>query len=308
MAVIADTYAPFDAGAGANAMEDLWRKVMRNLATPGVIQDVAGSLTLHADDTGMQVKVLAGEAWIRGHWGEWTSTKILPVVASHGTLPRKDRGVVRLDTFNNRLELDVLQGAAAATPAAPSVTETSTIWECSLGVIDIPATDTSIASTQVTADPRWAGQKPIVHTIRDVSFTVAVPGGGVDADLRAVNFTPHSDCHVQYALNIITTAANGASANFAEGTNPIYGIRLKRVSDGVVLNSTDRIYRADVIDWNTPAFQGQVTTAINYAPNVTLTRNTQYQLVLYGSRTATLGANVIHITGTVTEVMMIAAA
>lgn len=154
MAVTADTYAPFDSGPGANAMEDTWRKFMRHVngGASGVLRGVTSECLAFGDNSGMQVKVSAGECWIRGHWAEFTSTKTLAIAAAHATLARIDRVILRLDTVNNRVETDVLTGTAAGSPAVPSLTQSSSVWETSLATVSVPATDTSIASNQVTDD------------------------------------------------------------------------------------------------------------------------------------------------------------
>lgn len=152
MAVLTDTYAPFDAGPGSSVMEGTWRKFMSHmmLGRSGVLKGAGLDAEVFADSTGMQVKVRTGEFWMRGHWAEVTSTKTVPLSAAHGTLARIDRIVVRVDFSDNEIELDVVAGTAAASPTAPAVTQNSSIWEVSLATIAIPAGDTSIGSTQVT--------------------------------------------------------------------------------------------------------------------------------------------------------------
>lgn len=151
MATTLETYAPFDSGAGANVTEDVWRKFMkRNQGGSGVYRGVLSDFTVFADTTGMQVKVQSGECWIEGHWGTNTSTVVLPIAAAHASLARKDRVILRASFANNRIELDVLTGTPNASPTVPSLTQNTSMWETSLAVVDVPATDTSIDSGQVT--------------------------------------------------------------------------------------------------------------------------------------------------------------
>jgi hypothetical protein len=152
MAVDFDTYGPFDAGAGANVMESTWRKMMKHMTRgrSGVLKGEGLNCEVFGDSSGMQVKVRTGEVFIRGHWGEITSTKTLPISAAHATLSRLDRVVARADFSDNNIELDVLTGTAASNPSAPAVTQDSSIWEVSLGTVSVPAADTSIGSNQVT--------------------------------------------------------------------------------------------------------------------------------------------------------------
>lgn len=154
MAVTVDAYAPFDSGPGANSMEDTWRKMMRHMLTSGAIHGITNGIEVFADSTGMQVKVKTGELWIRGHWGEITSQKTLSLAAAHATLARVDRIVARCDFVNNRIEVDVLQGANGG--SAPSVTQNASIWEVSLATVSVPGADASIDAAQVTDDREWA--------------------------------------------------------------------------------------------------------------------------------------------------------
>lgn len=151
-AVDLDTYAPFDAGAGSNVMEDVWRKMMKHVTRgrSGVLKGEGLDCEVFADSSGMQVKVRTGECWLRGHWGEITSTKTVAIAAAHATLSRVDRAVLRVDFSLNTITVDVLTGTAASNPTAPAVTQNSGVWETSLATISVPASDTNIGSNQVT--------------------------------------------------------------------------------------------------------------------------------------------------------------
>lgn len=151
-AVNFDTYAPFDAGAGSNVMEDVWRKMMKQVTRgrSGVLKGEGLDCLVFGDSSGLQVKVSTGEVWMRGHWGEVTSTKTLTITTAHATLSRIDRVVARVDFSANTIALDVLAGTAASTPTAPAVTQNSSMWEVSLATVSVPATDTNISSNQVT--------------------------------------------------------------------------------------------------------------------------------------------------------------
>jgi hypothetical protein len=162
MAVTADFMGPFDAGTGANWTEDSWRQMMRRmLPQSGIIatgQPSTAECQVFGDATGMQVKMKVGEVFIRGHYGEFTSQKTLSIATAHATLARKDRVVLRADFVNNRIEADVLTGTAAGSPTVPSLTQTTSMWETSVAVVDVPAADASIDAAQVTDDRHYASQ------------------------------------------------------------------------------------------------------------------------------------------------------
>jgi hypothetical protein len=178
-AVDFDTYGPFDAGAGANVMESTWRKMMKHMTRgrSGVLKGEGSDCLVFGDSSGMQIKVSAGEVWIRGHWGEVTSTKTVAIPAAHATLSRIDRVVARADFSDNNIELDVVQGTAASSPTAPAVTQDSSIWEVSLATVSVPAADTSIGSNQVTDNRFYANfvgaryYNTVAETMSNASMT-----------------------------------------------------------------------------------------------------------------------------------------
>lgn len=303
MPVTADTYAPFDSGPGANSMADSWRKFMKGLGSAGVIQDSLLECEVYADSSGLQVKMKPGECWIRGHWAEFVTEKTHPIatpVPSAGQ-ERKDLVVLRCRFNQSKIELDVLQGfqASIGNAVPPAVTENSTLWEIPLAIVTVAAGVVSIAPTAVADNRRYMGQKPLVHRVRSTGLTLAVPPA--EGDIHSVAFTPHSDCHIAFALNLITECDGSASGGIAEPSDPVYGVKLRRVSDSATLYTSDKIYRADVIDWNTPQLPGRSTITIVNTPDITLVRNTAYQLVVFGNRSTVLGAQLKHVVGTITE-------
>lgn len=150
MAISFDTYAPFDAGAGANVTEDLWRKMIIYAGqASGVIRGVDSALAVFGDSSGMQVKIPTGQVWANGHWGAVTSTKTLPLVVANATQARKDLIVARADFVNNRVELDVVTGTPSGSPNLPSATQNSSIYEIPLAEVQVAAAASSIASGNV---------------------------------------------------------------------------------------------------------------------------------------------------------------
>lgn len=151
MAITFDSYAPFDAGSGANVTEDLWRKLIVNVSrVSGVLRGLDSALAVFGDSSGLQVKVPTGQVWINGHWGAITSTKTLPLTAANTTNPRKDLIVARADFVNNRVELDVVTGTPAGSPTLPTVTQSTSIYEVALAEVAVAASATSIAAGNVT--------------------------------------------------------------------------------------------------------------------------------------------------------------
>jgi hypothetical protein len=171
-----DAYGPFDSGAGANITEATWRRFMKRMrgdltaARSGVIRDAGNTLQVYDDNTGMQVKVKTGEVWIEGHWGEITSDKTIAITAADPTFARKDRIVAAADFVNNSIDVYPLTGIPAASPSVPPLTQDGTKHEISLGIIDIPALDTSISGQ--TTDARHYLDLPYVSKVTTSDVTV----------------------------------------------------------------------------------------------------------------------------------------
>lgn len=252
MAVTLDFYAPFDSGAGANVMEDVWRKFMKNNhGGSGVFRGVLNDFRVYADTTGMQVKVDSGECWIQGHWGSNANFIILPIAAAHATLARKDRVVLRAHYANNWVELDVLTGTAAASPTVPSLTQNTAIWETSLALVDVPAADTTIDSGQVTRGHyvdftgsftkyrRTSGttQSIPTDTLTKIQFPTAVDNLSAAVSVSGTN-------NNTFTLNRAGEWTITATAAYESTGNDFDGSRWLIIADSV--NGTTTRYTADV--------------------------------------------------------------
>lgn len=165
MAVTFNAYAPFDSGPGANVTESGWQAMQRRTGNPGVIRDSLDGLSAFGDSTGMQVKVNTGEVWAEGAWGLVSSLATLPITSNGSGQPRRDLVVWRLDSTNNRFELDVKAGTAAADAVIPPLTRTSTIYEGPIAYVDVANGAVTIAAADVK-DIRWSGG-PTVPTLAD---------------------------------------------------------------------------------------------------------------------------------------------
>jgi hypothetical protein len=153
---LAQTYFPFDSGAGANVTEAQWQKMAQHWLNTGVIRGVLNNLQVYADSTGMQVKVKSGAAWIKGHYFESDAEEILPIGTANPTNPRIDRIIVKLDWTNNNIQLAVLQGTPSASPTPPALTQNTSRWEIPLAQVYVSAGATTIDSLNVTDERIYA--------------------------------------------------------------------------------------------------------------------------------------------------------
>jgi hypothetical protein len=224
MAVTLNSYAPFDTGAGANVTEATWRDMMRHMhqGASGVIRGFANEFSVYADSSGMQVKVRTGECWMRGHWGTSTAEKTLPIATAHATFARKDRVVLRADFTNNRIEVDVLTGTAAASPSAPAVSQTSVVWETSLSVVDVPAAVSTISSARpvdnrvyTTAQARYYNS--VLQSVPNATFTKVLLNT-VDYQSGDVTYNSSSTDYTLLRAGLWTITANLVFLNSGTGS------------------------------------------------------------------------------------------
>jgi hypothetical protein len=171
---MAEIYGPFDTGTGANFREAEWSKMGKTWRTNGVMDGFDNELLVYGDNTGMQVKVPTGRAWIEGFYYENNAIKTVAVPAADATNPRKDVIVLRLDTSADTILAVLKQGVAAASPTRPTLTQAGAVWEEYLAEIDVPAGDGSIEAGQVTDIRTYS-------TPRD-----AIPLGAINSDVARI--------------------------------------------------------------------------------------------------------------------------
>jgi hypothetical protein len=155
---MAQTSWPFE---NIDTSETQYSLLFRNLGE-GVISGKEQELEPFGDGTGMNVKVRAGQALVRGHYYYNTGIETLSIAAADPTNPRIDSLVLRLDPTANSILLVVLTGTPGVSPSAPSLTQTdSGIYEQLLANISVAANATVISAGNV-ADERtvfipWTG-------------------------------------------------------------------------------------------------------------------------------------------------------
>jgi hypothetical protein len=148
-------------------------------------------LKVYGDSSGMQVKVPAGFAMVRGHYYSNTALETLTIAAAHATLARIDSVILELDPSANTILLTVLTGTAASTPAAPTLTQTDTgVYQIRLANVAVAAAATTISAGNVTDTRTFLG--------------------AVSVTWDSITGKPTS-----YSSAIITTAVSDKSANYS---------------------------------------------------------------------------------------------
>ena len=145
---MAQTSWPFES---ADTTEGQFSQLFRRLQTSGVSGSPSTTdLKVVGDSTGMQVKVAAGFAIVRGH-AYYNSAEVTMTIGAAASTPRIDLIVLKLDPTANSIVLAVKAGTASATPAAPTLTQTDEgVWEMPIGQVAVGASVTTISAGNVT--------------------------------------------------------------------------------------------------------------------------------------------------------------
>lgn len=109
----------------------------------GVFNEPSTNLQVQVD-SGMNVKIKAGKAWINGYILV-SDSDYSEAIPAEAILNRIDRIVVRLHFANREMSIVRKQGTAASTPTAPVVTRDANMFELSLATINV-----SVGSSAIT--------------------------------------------------------------------------------------------------------------------------------------------------------------
>lgn len=127
-------------------------EVLNKVLTTGYFAGSGGELAVTASSPAdMNINVATGEAWIQGYYYKNTASKVLAVTAADATNPRIDRVVLELDLVTNRLiNLKMLDGTPAASPVAPTLTQTATTYQITLAQVYVAAGAGTITTANIT--------------------------------------------------------------------------------------------------------------------------------------------------------------
>jgi hypothetical protein len=180
---MAETYWPFD---GVDTTETQFSQWSRNIG-----EGVKGSfnttdLKVTAPGTGMTVSVAAGQALVRGHYYYNDAAKSLAITTANATNPRIDTVVLELDPTANTIVAKVVAGTAAASPVAPTLTQTdSAVYQLPIAYVAVAAATGTISSGNVTDARTFLGQGWFSTPVQDKSANYTIVAGDKFSTIRS---------------------------------------------------------------------------------------------------------------------------
>lgn len=114
----------------------------------GVIYEDSSNLQV-VFDSGMNILVKPGTAFIDGKWINVESDDLHLVQNGDSTYARKDIVVVQLNNNDATMKILVKKGEASVSPVAPELIRTDYIYELQLAEITVPANAITLSQSQI---------------------------------------------------------------------------------------------------------------------------------------------------------------
>ena len=170
---MAQTSFPFENIDVSETQFSQWARNFQDTGIKGVPGD--SSLKVFADDSGLQVRVTAGQAFVRGHYYINSSQETL-AIATAGADTRIDAIVLELDVTINSITLKAVQGVAVPLdPVPPTLIQTDAgIYQLLLGYVTVVNGVESIVAGDVEDKRTFMGQRIGIWTT-DTRPTQPIP-------------------------------------------------------------------------------------------------------------------------------------
>ena len=138
--------------------ETEYSELFKRLQNDGVAGDpTTNLLRVTGDSSGMNVKLAAGFAIVRGHIYQNTAQLTLTITAASAQ-PRIDLVVLELDPTGNAILAKVLDGTPSTTPTPPTLTQTNdAIYQLAIASVAVGANVTTISAGNVTDTRPFTG-------------------------------------------------------------------------------------------------------------------------------------------------------
>jgi len=233
-----EVYFPFDAGAGSSIYEAQWGQMMRHLLSTGVIRSRNATfdlnlLEVYADGSAMEVYVKTGSAFVDGFFYSTDAELTKSISAADATNPRIDRVVLKLDRAANTITVVVKTGTPAASPVAPTLTQTTSgVYEMQLAQVNVAA-GVSVINAGNVVDERVFNlggfdQRTILFPLLDNATAIAVADPVEDYSFTV---PPELDRYEVKLTHVSTPGGAGSTQS---------RFRLKK--NGVSMHDTTDIY------------------------------------------------------------------
>jgi hypothetical protein len=160
---MAEVSFPFENVDVSETQFGQWASNFQDYGVKGVPGD--SNLLVSGDNSGLQVRVAAGEAFVRGHYYQNTAQATVALTTA-GANTRIDAIVLELDLTTNGVTLKAVPGTAVpSSPVAPALTQTTSgIYQLLLAYVTIPNNTTSITAGMVTDLRKFMGQRVGIWT------------------------------------------------------------------------------------------------------------------------------------------------
>lgn len=199
---------------GGGAVTDArYEQLIGTVIPSGLIGSTALSSLVYADSSGRQVKVQPSRAaMVRGFRWESDGAGIVRSIAANSSgNPRIDLAVLRLNRNDFTVTFQIVQGAPAASPVAPSLTQntgSTGVWELPLAQITVANNATALAAGTVKDISWYLGGSSLVGSA--AQFPPVTPGATFTTSDGRVFDAVGSQWHM--------TAENGSLTSIAAYT------------------------------------------------------------------------------------------
>lgn len=233
---------------GPSAATDIANLPLLFRAWPdGVLPDVGNEMAVSATGSTMSVSVGTGAAVVQGILYDQVSASVLDIDTAHATNPRIDTIAVQIVPagagvdIEGRSELVVVKGTAAATPAAPALTQTNSLWQHPIADVAVGAGVTAIGSDKVTDRRSIISVEIDNENVFDAIKGNWVAGAGVSVSAGASTVTTTLD--TEYVRDLIgdmlvagsniTLSVNDAGNTVTINSTASGGLTAEQVQDSV---------------------------------------------------------------------------
>lgn len=162
-----------------------WARNFQDNGVKGVPGD--NNLRVSGDDSGLQVRVAAGQAFLRGAY-YLNSTQATVTLTSPGAQARIDAIVLELDPVANSITAKAVAGSPhPTTPVAPTLTQTDAgVYQLLLAYVTLPADTASVTAGMVSDQRTFMGTRfGVWTTATRPSNPVAMQTIGYNATIGA---------------------------------------------------------------------------------------------------------------------------